>query len=176
MAGQLMSISVRSQVKAMTRDLTKVQRKIVPKITARALNFTGRKIRTQAVRRVSAAAQVKQKIIRSRLRFARQANPGDLRLVISAWFMNIFALDLGRVKGLKVDVPTFSKKFVATMPSGHEGIYARQSTNRLPIKEVSVPLNPQGENIMVSLMGKFAIDTFLKEWRRLLAVRLRRKG
>lgn len=175
MAAQLLVMDVRADIKEMTRHLTKVQKVIVPKVTSQALNFTGKKIRGQAIKQVSAATGIKQKLIKGRLRFAVMAKPSSLKLVLSVWFMNIFAIHLGKTKGLKVDVKTFSKKFIATMPSGHTGVFARKSKSRLPIDEVSVPLNPKGEFIMVKLMGSFAIQTFLKEWQRLLKVKLKQK-
>ena len=175
MAAQIIKISVKAQVKQMTRDLTKVQKKIVPRITSQALNFTARKYKTQLVKQTAAAVKIKQKLIRARVRFSKQAKPQDLRVIISVWFMNVWAIALGS-KGTKVDVPTFSKKFVATMKTGHTGVFARKSVTRLPIKEVSVPINPVGEGIAVRLIDSFAIPAFLKEWQRLLAMRLKRKG
>lgn len=176
----IMQISVRADVKKMTRDLTKVQKKIVPKVTSQALNKTGKQVRTQAVRQVSAMAGIRQKLVRSRLRFQSFSKPTRLRLIISAWFMPILAFKVGNARetstGVKVGKRSFGNAFIATMPSGHIGVFARIGKPRLPIKEESINLNPGAEGVMVSIVNGFALTAFKKEFSRLLAVRLKRKG
>ncbi len=167
-------LNVKSNVKAMTRDLNKVQKRIVPKITAQVLNHTARKVKTKAKREIAAAMGIAQKHVAKRMKFIVSASRTNLRTVIIAWFMNIFAIKFGEAKGLKVDVPTFSKKFVATMPSGHKGIFSRKSAKRLPIDETSVPMNPIAETIMVRTINTFALKEFVKEFNRRLSVALRR--
>jgi len=44
-------------------------------------------------------------------------------------------------KGAKAGKHVFPGAFVATMKSGHTGIYTRRGTARLPIDEATVPLN-----------------------------------
>ena len=173
----LMTIKVKTDVKRMTRDLTKVQKKIVPKITAQVLNFTVKKVKTQMVRSVASQSGVKQKILRGRIRFGSKANASKLRATISTWFMPIFALaGMGRPKGMKVPSGTPNKNFFATMPTGHQGIFSRKAKTRLKIKETTVVINPAAESAAVNIINTFAIPTFLKEFQRLLKVRLKRKG
>lgn len=57
-------------------------------------------------------------------------------------------------KGAKAGKKTFPGAFVATMRSGHIGIFRRKGKSRLPIREVRVPL--QGAQGIVSSIARQA--------------------
>ena len=60
------TLSVRGDVKAVTRDLRRVSRVIVPRITSMALNRAIAKVRTKSIRDVAGAKAIPQSALRGK--------------------------------------------------------------------------------------------------------------
>lgn len=137
-------------------------RRPIQRAQVRAVNKTLRSLRTRAIRDVAHAANVPQKVLRGRgggrgRAFIRKARGRDVTGAL--WFgtASIAAAYLGNPRqfayGARVGRRKFPGAFVATMPSGHVGVFRRGESARhrparnawgttaLPIKEVGVDLD-----------------------------------
>lgn len=170
---------VKGDIKRMTRDLNKVQRKIVPKVTSQAMNKTLAKMRTQWVREMAARLGIQQKLLRQQSIMFR-TNPFKLRASLLGL---VAGIRISRFSGTARETGTGAKKgkrffeggFIATMPSGHTSIFQRKGRPRLPIKEPVVSLQPEGERLLKRIGDTTGIKFFLAEFQRLLSIRLKRR-
>lgn len=127
------TVSVKADTKALLRDLSKVQRRIVPRVTAQALNDTVKEVHRDAISQVAAATNTPRKIWRKRIRRSRL---GTIRKNLSAWvFITtevVLARHLGNPrgggKGSRVGRHSFPGSFVANMPKSGK----RLSMHRKP--------------------------------------------
>lgn len=176
----MIGITVRGDIKAITRDLNHLQRRVVPAATLSAINKTGAKIRTQVVRQVAADSRVPQKFVRRRIRLLRanrrQHSP---TAVIDVWSMPILAWKLGKTRrypgGIKARQFRFPNAFVARMRSGHIGIFKRKGEKHLPIKEQTVSLI-NAQRTAEHLVQRIGLREFPRIFTADLRWRLRRKG
>jgi len=113
----------------------------------RAINKTLSWALSQGLRAIARDSDVPLKVLRRRRRGSlHRATVRELSGV--AWFgiRPIAAGYLGTPRqtraGARVGSHFFDKAFVATMPTGHVGIFRRQRRSRLPIKEEVVYLTP----------------------------------
>lgn len=116
--------------------------------TARALNRTLQQVRTVATRAVAEDLGITQKAVRDGLRL-QQASRGDLRASIHVSGQRIPLIQFRarqtsrgvayRLPGGRSDAPG---AFIATMKSGHRGVFRRRSRPRLPIDELRGPSLP----------------------------------
>jgi hypothetical protein len=58
------SMSVQSTIKQVTRNLSAIERKVIPKATVTALNKVGKEVTTVAVKTINARTGLQQKVIR----------------------------------------------------------------------------------------------------------------
>lgn len=182
--------SVKADTRAMARDLSRVQRKIVPGVTSQALNRTAAKVKTLSVREIAAVKQIKQKPIRGRIRI-RRASRRRLSAFITALLAGVRLADTGKARqtssGVTVGHRSVAGAFIATMKSGRRGAFKRQvpgerrtrgrpstSPPNLPIKEQTIALQPEAERIIGRHVTRTGGPFFRREFQRLLAVRLRR--
>lgn len=164
--------NVRRDIKAVTRYLDKTQRKVVPAATVSALNKTAKNAQTDTVRALAAKYRVPQKLLRGvRGKGARvrtiKANRRTLTAWISAKVQAIKAARVGKPRqtktGAKAGQHTYPGGFVATMPSGHTGIFKRKGGSRLPIAEQVIKM-PDGESIAQRNTAKRARVSFPKHF------------
>jgi hypothetical protein len=143
----------------------------------RALNKTALWLKTQSVREISSQKRIQQKLIRERLRIVK-ANRNSLKSLVIASLYGIKASKLGRMhqtsKGAKAGNYEFSGAFIAKMPMGHIGIYKRKTKRRLPIKELTVPLEPVASNIIKAFVDTDAAKKFNEYFRHELKFILRK--
>jgi hypothetical protein len=135
------------------------------KATVRALNKMGEQLVTAMSREVRRVGyNLKASVIKKGLRL-RRASSGDLRVVVVASgrpvpLVNYSARQTS--KGVTVNVlkgrKLISEAFIATMPSGHRGVYVREGEGKhvkvtkggkvrwhqLPIRELFGPSVPDG--------------------------------
>lgn len=168
--------TVKGSMKEITRDLTRVQRKVVPAATVSALNKTAvtvRKSSTQDISRTKAITP--QRLIRDRLRLVR-ASRRNLAALILARLTGVAAGKLGtprqQAKGARVKRHFFPGAFVATMPSGYKGIFQRRGTKRLPIEEKVIPLQPEADKIIRKHVNTTGAAAWVKNFQRELKWRL----
>jgi len=135
----------------------------------RSLNKTALWLRTQATREISKNRRITQKIVRQRLRVLK-ASRGQLRSQVLASLGGVTATKVGKPRqtrtGAKVKQYNFPGAFVATMPGGHTGIYKRKRKTRLPIRELTVPLEPESSDIIESFLDNGVMQRFEVLFRR----------
>ena len=129
----------------------------------RSLNKTALWLRTQATREISKNRRITQKIVRERLRILK-ASRRQLRSQVLARLGGVTATKVGKPrqirKGAKVKHYEFPGAFVATMPGGHTGIYKRKRKTRLPIRELTVPLEPESSEIIERFLDNGVMQSF----------------
>lgn len=143
-----MKLDVKQDVRAVVRDLNKVQDDIVPKATATALNRTNRGVRTDVVRALAATMpNATQKRVRRRVLIPKGqpefiATKRRLRaggLILFRWFPEIYTIPKGKKAAKNAEG---TNKFVQEMPGkGHRGLFRRSGSKRYPIKEFMVDLS-----------------------------------
>jgi hypothetical protein len=112
----------------------------------RAINKTLTWAVSHGLRAIASANDVPLKALRGRRR-GRKRNASRRNLTGQAWFgtLPVLASDVGKPRqtrlGARAGKHAFPGAFVATMPSGHIGIFKRRSASRLPIVEQVVQLS-----------------------------------
>ena len=116
----------------------------IKKASVRALNKTALWLKGKSVKALSEQSGVQQKHLRKRLQVIK-ANSRSLKAFVLANTMGVKASRLGKMKqtaqGVRVGKHSFDGAFIAKMPTGHTGVFKRKTKQRLPIKEMFVPLD-----------------------------------
>ena len=112
----------------------------VDKILARALNDTGKKIRSMIVKKAAKILPYKQKFIRARVWF-RKANRKKLAVRVTAgkygWPLFLVGTPKQAPAGVRLKkLGVIPHSFIGEMPTGHRGIFVRKGRTRLPIQEL----------------------------------------
>lgn len=193
-------ISIKSDVKDLTRKLSRQQRVVIPQATADTLNKVISKINTATKKTLAAAVGVAQKHFKTRFHVYR-ANAR--RLKVKNWIglrYGVRASELPgaaqrrTLKGLNVQ----SKPFMATMKSGKTKHFVRvektgstkdsrgrtkgrphTSSKNLPIVDIfsrSVHLPENSRVIHKRLASEIMRREFRKTFRKQLKFRLKKKG
>jgi hypothetical protein len=115
---------------------------------ARAVNRTMQSVRTETVRRLADDVGLPQREIRKSLEL-RKATRNDLRaeLTVSGRRIPLIAFHARQTRagvsyGLRGGRGVAPSAFIATMRSGHRGVFRRRSRARLPIDELRGPSLP----------------------------------
>lgn len=160
-------LSVKMDVKRLTKHLRGVQREAIPRATARALNTTARQVQSQAVKALSKKTGLKQKDIR----VAMSRKKASWRNLLSAVIATGRAVNLIRfVTPAKRHSRAFlkrdgviakawgKKKLYKGTFIGNRGrtVFARKGKERLPIKAIHGPSIPRE-------MARPVIDRLLKK-------------
>lgn len=201
-------LDVRADVRDATRELSRLQRQVVPQITARALNYAVARIRTASVARISAEAGIpksallgkKAGALGTRKRASRfvvkgKATATKRYIGIVALVLPVLSSAVGTLRQAGAYGGAFARQyfwrgaFVARMDSGHRGVFARTTPTRpvgkdarkkpmergsLPIKEQTVNIEPLASTTIRRHLELTGRPAFNREFRRLLALRLRR--
>lgn len=134
----------------------------------RALNKTALWLKSKSVKEISAQKKLQQKIIRDRLNVIK-ASTSSLKALVVASLYGIKASLIGNMRqtstGAKAGKSQFTGAFVATMPTGHRGIFKRKTKSRLPIREVVLPLEPVASNIIKGFVDSGAGEKFIQYFR-----------
>lgn len=143
-------VSAKLDLSSFNAEVQNLER-ILPIPTARALNRAGASMKTLAVREIANDLGVKQMDIRDRIG-VREATPDRLEVLLSASPRRIPIIDFnargpepsrGRGTGVRARIggsaANYPKAFIATMKSGHRGVFSRSTTARLPIYEMFGP-------------------------------------
>lgn len=137
-------------VKFDRRGLAALEPGPLKRATLRALRKAGatalRDMRSEATKRIRKRKRIKTKFIREALTLAR---PKGSDIASMAWALNVSGEPVPLVayphrqtgKGVSVEVNRGKRTlikgaFVATMKSGHEGVFRRRGKARLPIEEL----------------------------------------
>ena len=149
MATPRFDFDVRADLKEAERYLTDVEKKAVPRAARRALNRTIKQVNTVARRSIAKGVNQKQKDIKHQLKVipaSQQSLSASLRATGNKIPLIDFRSPRQTKKGVKVTVGgkrhLFEGAFIATMNSGHKGIFTRKTRKRLPIREMMGPSVP----------------------------------
>lgn len=80
----MLDVTVTFDTRALERELTRVQRRVLPRAASLALNRSATKVRQAVVREVSRLEKRKGKVIRQEVAVARRARPDSLLAVVRA--------------------------------------------------------------------------------------------
>lgn len=126
-----MKLDIQIDTKSVERELQGLSRDIKEKALSSALNKTATQARTAAARRVKAIYQVSTRAVRNSIRIQR-SNYRTLTatLIVDGKPFPVMAFSAKqnksgvsfRLKGRRVMIP---HAFIATMSSGHKGVFAR---------------------------------------------------
>lgn len=134
------------KLKNLQRALAEVPRAL-PKVMSRGLNRTASSARTQVGRSLSKRVGLRVKDVRQRV-ILKKASYNKWRSAISISDKKIPLMSLKARqtrRGVTYrDIATRKRvlvrhAFIATMPSGHTGVFRRETSQRLPIKELMGP-------------------------------------
>ncbi len=132
-----------------------------------AINRTAEWLKSTAAMEISAEKRVKLKVIRDRVKIIR-ANRKQLSASIDANMWALKGKDLGNMSqsslGATAGSYTFKGAFVATMKSGHKGVYRRKGKERLPIKEQYVMLDNYASQLIATLIDQESQIVFEKHF------------
>lgn len=146
----MISVSVQVDTKDVERATEQLGKR-APYAIARALNRAGESGVTAGVRAVSQDTGIKQGDLkgtskRNQRIWSRRATPGDLVMTVYADVARIPLYDFqarqtkrGATAKLGPSRKLYPHRFIATMPSGHPGVWMREGKRRLPIIELHGP-------------------------------------
>lgn len=148
MQGGVIGVDVRMDVRGTRRYLSEVERRVVPQVTVRALNRVGTTVKAEAARAIREEAPA-LKIGRIKQRITiRRANPIGPEVVITARGAGMPLIEY-RARQVRGGVAVTIKRgrtvvrhaFMATMKSGHQGVFMRRlqgeaRARRLPVDEL----------------------------------------
>lgn len=128
----MISISVTADIERAIRSLTDVQRKVVPTATSRALNKTAAQAKTQAAREIRNQYNISSRVIGRHIRLHR-ATPATLTASVTAEGEKLPVIAFGArqtKRGVTVQIKRGERRlirsaFLATLRSGHRGVFAR---------------------------------------------------
>lgn len=141
------------EVKFDKRKFRKLQRtfkdfpRVVPKIMSRAINRTSTTARAQIARRIAEKVTIKISDVKKNIsRTTATFNRWESILGINTKRLPLMGFKARQTaKGVSYKVEktgsrkVISSAFIATMASGHTGVFKRKSDNRLPIVELFGP-------------------------------------
>lgn len=142
-----MQLNIESDLRKLSKQLSAVERKVLPKATNRSLNRVGSKVDTQVRRYVSKKVGVSQKMLKHRGFFARiSSNMKTLTTTIRVMYGAIPLADFNpRQTKQGVTAKAYGKRkvynntFIVESLGRH--VFVRQGKERLPIQKIYGP-NP----------------------------------
>ena len=131
----------------------------------RALNKTARWMRTHVTRQTAQSLNVRVGTIRKNLILLRaRASHPQSGVAMGSKAGVIKATELGSPRqnrsGTRVGKRQFDGAFIATMPTGHRGVFRRKSKSRLPIQEVQLVTTGRIAKAMEQLADRQAMARF----------------
>ena len=140
-----MHVKIELDATPILRLLKDIPQDVIPLATSRALNKTAQAVQTVAIKAISADIGVKQSVIRPTLRLDK-AHRNRLSARVNVIDVKRFSLMMidPRAKQTAQGVSyrgqggrrLIAHAFIATMKSGHRGIFKRLGKARLPIREL----------------------------------------
>lgn len=175
-----MQLSIRGDYRRVLKDLRLQKSKITERARQRALRRTANDIRKKVLRQTAADAGIQQKFIRKRLKV--YSLPRQKKIAIWFGFQPIKAIHVIGNKSDKAQAKYMARftgsPFVATMPSGHKGWFARKPGSRhrkgknnnpdkpeLPIGEVMVHYGREGRKNLIVIANTLGPRVFPRYFR-----------
>jgi hypothetical protein len=148
----MQTISVQFNLQDVQSMLCKLQKQVLPLATSRALNKTSQAAKSAAVKLIAKDMSVKQKDIRSSITLLK-ATRIKLQAIVQARGQRLPIIKLDphatqtnigvTYKGQNGQRKQIAGAFIATMKTGHRGVYKRApGAKRLPIMELHGPSIP----------------------------------
>jgi hypothetical protein len=182
------SVGVKGDLKAITKDLDQVQKKIVPQVSSSALNKAATKVRSVSTKHVAKAKQITpQKLIRERMAIKR-SNKRTQRTKIIA-LLNGIPVDKLTARTKSKHMP--SGGFVMQVRGGKELIVTRKQKSkqaagrdrkgrprrgRLPVERTKVRIETTVNITVRRVIRTTGASHFKKTFERDLNYRLQKKG
>jgi len=138
-------------------NLHELDRQLVPRALAQAVNRVARRVITRCTREVAKETRVPQKLVRQRVRL-RPATPGHAdptaRLVVNRGDLPAISLGTARLQlsrrktvagrhgsVLKIGRFTFRNAFIQQLANGRWHVLQRTGRSRYPVQVVKIPLS-----------------------------------
>lgn len=140
----MLTVSVQSNVREQLDRLNGARRDLKEKAIVRALNRTVDNVRAEAVRRVRETYTLKAGTVRQQMSVEKawggrlsasvvaNGRPIPLYEFAARWTPRMQGASFAVKRGAR---KTLADTFIATMKSGHKGVFERQGAKRLPIEE-----------------------------------------
>ncbi|MCE3232489.1 MAG: phage tail protein [Rickettsiaceae bacterium] len=129
----------------------------------RALNKTAFWLRTHAGSDIAREVRLPKKLVMERIKVLK-ASRTKLQAVVTTKLYGIKPDKIGNMRqsktGAKVGSYEFTSGFIATMPTGHTSIYRRKRKSRLPIQEMTIPLEPMASSIIENYLDRKVMQRF----------------
>jgi len=179
MAGRDFELDIRHNLKTAVARLEVRSQKVINLATVRALNRTATSVRAEASRQINSRYRIKIAAIKKQLRIKKADRFVQVAEIIASGRripLIEFAARQTR-KGVTVRVTSTRKlvrhAFIATMPSGHRGVFARKGERRLPIQQLFAMSLPQAftQRYVVAAMKRVGRERFRVEFDRELKFR-----
>lgn len=153
----MIDISVTFDVKKVTRQLNRIERKLIPKATVTALNRTAKNVESTAIKEIAKETGIKRKAVKKQIKIFRA---GKARLIAIVKASGRATNLIEFITSAKTNTKAFRKKvgviakawgkkkeyrgtFIGTgKSSGKFLVYARTSKSREPIKAIYGPSVP----------------------------------
>ncbi len=138
-------------IKQAQKKLENLNKKAVPKATARAINKVGSKVMVRSIATAAKEADVPKKLIKGRAKLEK-AKPSHLSAYIKVNRGNLPAIRIVAGKGssfltrgkrrgqLKVGKRFYERAFIQKLANGRVHVLQRQGKARYPIDVVKIPL------------------------------------
>jgi hypothetical protein len=188
-----LAISVQSDVKQTVLRLQARAGREIALSTSRALNKTAITVRAEASKKIRERYNLKARVIKAQMKIYK-ASPRRLFAQIIATGRRIPLIEFGATAvnpwniagrphrrgggGVRARVlrarTLYRGAFIATMPSGHRGVFTRGENPRLPIRQlvgISVP-KAMAERAINAALIRLAKDRFRTEFERDLRFRM----
>ncbi len=158
-------------------NLLNAQERLLKKAASRALNKTSRWLRTFLSQEVASDLSLKVSLVRPGI-VVIGARQSTLRseIGLSATSGVIKAKNLGKTQqnatGVKAGKRQYDRAFLATMKSGHDGVFKRKGKTRLPIREQVIVFTGKLAELMQSandgVAQRMLTQLFEREYRALV--------
>ncbi len=138
-----MKIDVRSNIKEVSKTMSKLDRQVIPKATVMGLNKGITNVRTQVVRRVSKTTGIKQKHLRQLITVSKAGKvKGPVAVfALREKYPNLIRFNARKVKlGVSATAWGFRKIYEGAF-IGNKGrtVFARETKKNLPIEALPGP-------------------------------------
>jgi len=148
----MIDLDITFDYREVERALNAMERKQLPLATTRAINKTAKQAHTVAVKETAKDIRLPQKDVRAKFKLLKATRRHRVaRIIATGKRVPLTRFNAKQLKQLKRGGVTYKGKggrkkipgaFIARMPSGHVGVFTRQSKKRLPIYEKFGPSIP----------------------------------
>ena len=168
-----MQLDIRGNTKQISRDIGITVPKIVTRSKISAMNRATKRVHTEVGREVAKVTGIKPKrLVTQTLKHYRYNKRSEQARVFYGFRKDIPLSKVVKGKTLRgagkysqylkgtLKGKTLGNAFRATMPSGHQGLFVRKGSKRLPIQEVAINLQEVATPILARVGNKIGPAEF----------------